>query len=165
MATKQVVIEIPKHSRVKYELDPSTGRLIVDRILHTPCSYSFNYGFIENTLGGDGDPIDAVVITEEPFHPLSTVECRAIGVILTEDEKGIDDKVLLVPCKDPDMGHVHDISDLSPHLLKKITFFFENYKKMENGKWSKTKDVLPAHDAYKIIAVGESVYSLKNPKV
>ena len=155
---RDVVIEIPRHSRVKYEVDIISGRLIVDRILHTPCAYSFNYGFIENTIGGDGDPLDAVVLTEEALFPLSTVKCRVVGVILTEDEKGVDDKLILVPCKDPDMDGVHDIADVSPHLLNKLTFFFENYKILEAGKWSKVLGVEGRDKVKKIIEQAEKLF-------
>lgn len=149
-----VIVEIPKNSKVKYEIDPESGKLMVDRILHTPCVYPFNYGYIPDTLGGDGDPLDAVVLTDEALYPTSIVKCRVIGVILTEDEKGVDDKLLLVPIKDPDNAHVHDISGVSPHSIEKLRFFFENYKSLEQGKWSKVKDIKGSEEAMRIIEEG-----------
>jgi len=135
-------IEISKGTNIKYEYEHNTHNLICDRVLHTPMMYTFNYGYIENTIGGDGDPIDAVVICDYPLFPTSLIKCRAIGLLETEDNEGIDEKVLLVPISkvDPTYNNINDISDIDISVLDKIKFFFENYKKLEKNKWVKVKE-------------------------
>lgn len=132
----EVLIEIPYHTNVKYELDEQ-GRIYVDRILSTSMVYPGNYGFIENTLAGDGDPIDALIINSTPFAPCSRVRCRIIGVLETRDENGQDEKILCVPIDkiDKKFGKYNDINDVSNGKLEMIKHFFENYKKLEQGKY------------------------------
>ncbi len=135
-----VIIEIPMNSDpVKYEFDKETGAIFVDRFIQVAMSYPCNYGFIPNTLGGDGDPIDVLVISSGPAMPGSVIKCRPIGVLMMQDESGEDEKILAVPIKkiDPAMDGMNDYNDLNPYLLKKIVHFFERYKDLEQDKWVK----------------------------
>ena len=129
-----VTIEIPKGSRNKYEVDHETGRIRLDRRLFTSTSYPVDYGFVENTLGEDGDPLDALVLLDEPTFPGCLILCRAIGMFRMQDEMGGDDKVLCVPAKDPRNKHLQDIHDVSEFDRLEIQHFFEVYKDLEPGK-------------------------------
>ncbi len=129
-----VVIEIPKGQRNKYEMDHDTGRIRLDRMLFTSTRYPADYGFIEQTLAEDGDPLDALVLLEEPTFPGCLIRCRAIGMFRMRDEKGGDDKVLCVPATDPRMAQLHDITDVSEFDRLEIHHFFEVYKALEPGK-------------------------------
>ena len=129
-----VTIEIPKGQRNKYEVDHKTGRIRLDRMLFTSTRYPHDYGFIEDTLADDGDPLDALVILDEPTFPGCLIHCRAIGMFRMRDEMGVDDKVLCVPATDPRMAHLRDISDVSDFDKLEIQHFFEVYKALEPGK-------------------------------
>lgn len=129
-----VVIEIPKGQRNKYEMDHDTGRIRLDRMLFTSTRYPADYGYVEDTLAQDGDPLDALVLLEEPTFPGCLIHCRAIGMFRMRDEKGPDDKVLCVPATDPRMAHLLDISDVSDFDRLEIQHFFEVYKALEPGK-------------------------------
>ena len=130
-----VLIEIPKGSRNKYEVDHESGRIRLDRMLFTATRYPADYGFIEGTLGEDGDPLDALVILQgDPLFPGVLVRCRTIGMFRMTDEKGGDDKVLCVPATDPRMAHLTDINDVSEFDRLEIQHFFETYKDLEPGK-------------------------------
>ena len=129
-----VTIEIPKGQRNKYEVDHDTGRIRLDRMLFTSTRYPHDYGFIEGTLGEDGDPLDALVILEEPTFPGCLIRCRAIGMFHMRDEKGGDDKVLCIPAGDIRSAQIQDISDISEFDLLEIQHFFETYKDLEPGK-------------------------------
>lgn len=129
-----VLIEIPKGSRNKYEVDHETGRIRLDRILFTATQYPADYGFIEGTLGQDGDPLDALVLLSEPTFPGCVVRARAVGMFRMTDEKGPDDKVLCVPAGDPRQSAIQDISDLKSFDLLEIQHFFTVYKDLEPGK-------------------------------
>jgi inorganic pyrophosphatase len=129
-----VVIEIPKGQRNKYEMDHETGRIRLDRMLFTSTRYPADYGFIENTLADDGDPLDALVVLDEPTFPGCLIRCRAIGMFRMRDEKGSDDKVLCVPATDPRMAHLRDITDVPDFDQLEIQHFFEVYKALEPGK-------------------------------
>jgi inorganic pyrophosphatase len=126
------VIEIPKGSKVKYELDKETGLLRVDRILHSAVHYPANYGFLPQTYCEDGDPLDVLVLGQEPVVPLCIVRARAIGVLSMSDDKGRDDKIIAVHVDDPEYEHYRDIAELSPHRLKELERFFLDYKVLEN---------------------------------
>jgi inorganic pyrophosphatase len=126
-----VVVEIPKGSRNKYEMDHATGRLRLDRALHSAVHYPTDYGFIENTLSDDGDPLDALVLLEEPTFPGCEVDVRPVGAFLMSDEKGGDEKILCVPLADPTWNHIVELDEVPPHLLKQIEHFFQIYKELE----------------------------------
>ncbi|MCA1218081.1 inorganic diphosphatase [Streptomyces sp. 8L] len=129
-----VTVEIPRGSRNKYEMDHELGRIRLDRLLFTSTRYPADYGYIEETLGRDGDPLDALVLVGEPTFPGCSIGCRAIGMFVMSDEKGPDEKVLCVPSHDPRMAHLRDISDLPKFDELEITHFFEVYKDLEPGK-------------------------------
>ncbi len=129
-----VTIEIPKGQRNKYELDHQSGRIRLDRMLFTSTRYPSDYGFIDDTLADDGDPLDALVLLEEPTFPGCLILCRAIGMFRMRDEKGADDKVLCVPATDPRMAHYADIEDVAEFDLLEIQHFFQVYKALEPGK-------------------------------
>jgi len=130
----EVVIEIPKGQRNKYEMDHETGRIRLDRMLFTSTRYPSDYGFIEDTLADDGDPLDVLVLLDEPTFPGCLITCRVIGMFRMRDEKGLDDKVLCVPAGDPRMGHLRDIDDVPSFDRLEIQHFFEVYKDLEPGK-------------------------------
>lgn len=129
-----VTIEIPKGNKNKYEMDHNTGRIRLDRTLFTSTMYPYDYGFVEGTLGEDGDPLDALVLVAEPTFPGCLIECRAIAMFKMHDENGGDDKVLCIPTADPRRNHMTDIVDLPPHMLLEIEHFFTVYKDLEPGK-------------------------------
>jgi inorganic pyrophosphatase len=129
-----VTIEIPAGSRNKYEMDHETGRIRLDRRLFTSTRYPHDYGFIDNTLGLDGDPLDALVFIEEPTFPGCLIRCRAIAMFRMTDEAGGDDKVLCVPSDDPRKDQFTDIGDLPEFDRLEIQHFFEVYKDLEPGK-------------------------------
>ena len=129
-----VLIEIPMGSRNKYEVDHHTGRIRLDRTLFTATQYPADYGYIENSLGEDGDPLDALVMVPEPTFPGCLIRSRPIGMFRMRDEKGGDDKVLCVPAADPRLEHLRDIHHLSEYLRLEIQHFFEVYKDLEPGK-------------------------------
>jgi inorganic pyrophosphatase len=129
-----VTVEIPKGQRNKYEVDHESGRIRLDRMLFTSTRYPADYGFIEGTLAPDGDPLDALVLLDEPTFPGCLIRCRAIGMFRMRDEKGGDDKVLCVAATDPRMAHLADIEDVSEFELLEIQHFFEVYKELEPGK-------------------------------
>ena len=131
-STITVVIEIPGGSRNKYELDPETGHIFLDRMLFTATRYPADYGFIEGTLGGDGDALDALVFVGEPTFPGCRIEVRVVGMFVMRDEKGMDEKVLCVPLRDPEWSYVQDLDDLRPTLLAEIEHFFSVYKDLED---------------------------------
>jgi inorganic pyrophosphatase len=131
----EVVIEIPRGSRNKYEIDHETGKIRLDRTLFTSTQYPADYGYIEHTLGADGDPLDALVLLQgDPLFPGVVVECRAIGMFRMTDEKGGDDKILAVPAKDPRLEHLRDIHHVPEFDRLEIQHFFEVYKDLEPGK-------------------------------
>jgi inorganic pyrophosphatase len=136
-----VVIEIPKGGVVKYELDKDTNCIFVDRILKTPMAYPINYGYIPGTHADDGDPLDAMVLGDYAFAPGSVVECEAVGVMMMEDESGVDEKILMRPKAkiDASLAHINDIEDVSSLTKQKIEHFFQRYKDLDEGKWAKTQ--------------------------
>ncbi len=133
-----VVVEIPRGSRNKYEIDHETGKIFLDRRLFTATTYPADYGFIPDTLGGDGDPLDALVLLEDPVYPGVWVEARPVGVLYMVDEAGQDAKIICVPPREPRWSDVFDIGDLTPQLVSEIQHFFEVYKALEPGKSSST---------------------------
>ncbi len=135
-----VTIEIPKGQRNKYEVDHETGRVRLDRYLYTPMAYPADYGFIEDTLGEDGDPLDALVLLPAPLFPGVLVEARPVGMFKMVDEAGGDDKVLCVPAGDNRWDRIQDIGDVQAFELEAIKHFFVHYKDLEPGKFVKAAD-------------------------
>ncbi len=145
-----VIIEVPKGSKNKYELDKETGLLKLDRVLFSAVHYPANYGFIPRTFCDDGDPLDALVLGQEPVHPLTIVEARAIGVMRMRDEKGLDDKIVAVSIGDPAFKEYIDHTQLPNHVLREIRRFFEDYKVLEQ-KQVVVEDLLGPSDALRLI--------------
>jgi len=129
-----VTVEIPRGSKNKYEFDHKTGRIRLDRTLFTSTQYPSDYGFIEGTLGLDGDPLDALVLLPEATFPGALIECRAIGMFRMRDEHGGDDKVICVPANDYRQENLQDIHDIPEYQLLEIQHFFTVYKDLEPGK-------------------------------
>ena len=132
--TFDVTIEIPKGTKNKYEMDHTTGRIRLDRTLFTSTQYPYDYGFVEGTLGEDGDPLDALVLVPEPTFPGCLIECRAVAMFRMRDEMGGDDKVLCIPTADTRQNNIVDIGSVSEMLLLEIEHFFTVYKDLEPGK-------------------------------
>ncbi len=132
--TFDVTIEIPRGTKNKYEMDHETGRIRLDRTLFTSTQYPYDYGYIEGTLGEDGDPLDAMVLLQEPTFPGCLIECRAIAMFQMQDEMGGDDKVLCVPTADHRRDYLRDIDDVGNLTLMEIEHFFTVYKDLEPGK-------------------------------
>ena len=129
-----IVVEIPKGSRNKYEVDHETGEIWLDRMLFTSMQYPADYGYIDGTLGGDGDPLDALVFVGEPTFPGCRIRARPVGLFRMQDEKGEDEKILCVPLRDPMWSHVGDLGGLPLTLLNEIEHFFQVYKDLEGHK-------------------------------
>jgi inorganic pyrophosphatase len=126
-----VVVEIPKGSKIKYEFDKETGLLRVDRILYSAVHYPANYGFLPQTFCDDGDPLDALVLGQEPVVPACVLRARAIGVLGMRDEKGQDDKIIAVHVDDPEYAYYRDVAELPPHRMREVERFFADYKTLE----------------------------------
>jgi inorganic pyrophosphatase len=125
------VIEIPKGSKMKYEVDKNTGMLMLDRVLYSSVHYPANYGFIPQTHADDGDPLDVLVLMQEPVYPLTIVRARAVGGLKMRDDKGEDDKIVAVAVDDPAYAHYTEVSQLPPHVLLELKRFFQDYKALE----------------------------------
>ena len=147
------LIEIPNGSNIKYEIEKDSGAVVVDRILYSAMYYPANYGFVPNTLADDGDPADILVINENSFQAGSVIACRLIGVLVMEDEAGMDEKLVAVPVTkiDPTYDDVESLEDLPKATLNKIKNFFETYKILEPNKWVKVKDFKGKDEATKIL--------------
>ena len=144
------VIEIPKGSKTKYELDKETGVLRLDRVLFTATHYPQNYGFIPRTYGEDNDPLDVLVLCSEPIHPLVLVQCFPIGMINMQDSGKHDEKIIAVPCTDPTYTGIQSVNDLPSHLFAEIEHFFTVYKQLE-GKRTSVDTVNGRDEAVKAI--------------
>ena len=152
-----VVIEIPKGSTNKYELDKETGLLRLDRVLYSAVYYPADYGFIPRTFCDDGDPLDVLVLGQEPVYPLTIVESRAIGVMRMRDEKGVDDKIVAVSVRDPSYADYTDQAQLPPHMLRQVRRFFQDYKVLEQ-KQVLIEDLLGPEEALVIITEALELY-------
>ncbi|KAL0739807.1 hypothetical protein Bca4012_081320 [Brassica carinata] len=144
------VVEITKGSKVKYELDKKTGLIKVDRILYSSVVYPHNYGFIPRTLCEDNDPLDVLVLMQEPVLPGCFLRARAIGLMPMIDQGEMDDKIIAVCADDPEYKHFTDIKQLAPHRLSEIRRFFEDYKKNEHKEVA-VNDFLPSEKAHEAI--------------
>ena len=154
----EVVVEIPKGSRNKYEIDHETGHVWLDRHLFTATAYPLDYGYVEHTLGEDGDPLDALVLLDEPTFPGCHVNGRPVGVFWMTDEAGPDAKILVVPNGDPRWDHVQDIGDVSEHLKAEILHFFSIYKDLEPSKTAMVEQWHDRRAAWDEIASARAAY-------
>ena len=151
-------IEVAEKSRMKYEWDHTRNSLILDRVLHSAVFYPHNYGFIPETLCDDGDPLDVLVMCQEPLIPGCIVDVRPICYMIMEDEKGRDEKLLAVVNKDPLYSHINDMNDIPKHVLKEISQFFETYKLLEKEKWSKVGSWHDKKDSFELIEQSKQHY-------
>ena len=152
------VIEIPKGSKKKYELDKETGYLMLDRILYTSTHYPANYGFIPRTYGDDKDPLDVLLLCAETLEPMTLVKAKPIGVISMMDNGQGDEKIIAVPSNDPTYNHYDDISQLPQHIFDEMSHFFTVYKNLE-GKQTAVNEVMGRENAIEIIkkAIGDYI--------
>jgi len=163
-----VIIEIPMNSEpVKYEVDKSSGAIFVDRVLTTPMRYPCNYGYVPKTLGGDGDPIDVLVIMPVPLIPGSVIRCRPIGMLNMTDEAGEDTKLVAVPVSNVFPGYrgIDSVRDLPELTLDRIAHFFEHYKDLEKGKWVKIEGWRSAEEAKREILLSVERYNVAPEKM
>lgn len=151
-----VMIEIPMGTNIKYEFDKEMEAMVVDRFSKTSMDYPCNYGFIPETMSGDGDPVDVLVLSEYSIAPGMIIHVKPIGMLEMEDESGVDAKVLAVPGVKGDLtyGEMNDISDVPEAIKAKIKHFFEHYKDLDEGKWVKLKDWLGKDAALEEIRKG-----------
>ena len=157
------VIEITKGSRKKYELDKETGFLLLDRILYTSTHYPANYGFIPRTFADDGDPLDVLVLCDEPIYPMTLMRVYPIGVMRMIDGGALDDKIIAVPFSDPTYNHIRSIDELPAHIFDEMMHFFSVYKQLEN-KQTAVKELFRAEEAEQIIADCIEAYNKKFEK-
>ncbi|WP_459169540.1 inorganic diphosphatase [Natronospora cellulosivora (SeqCode)] len=153
----EVFVEIPKGSNNKYEFDKERGMFKLDRVLYSPVYYPADYGFLENTLADDGDPLDAMVLTSFPTFPGCLIESRIIGMFIMEDEKGRDEKILGVPVGDPRFKNTKSIDDLEEHILKEFEHFFSVYKNLEEKEVT-IQGWVGVEEAIKVIAQAKENY-------
>jgi inorganic pyrophosphatase len=146
-----VIVEIPKGSRNKFEMNHDTGRIKLDRMLFSSVHYPADYGFIEGTLGGDGDPLDALVLVDEPTFPGCEIEVRPVGVFKMYDEKGEDEKILTVPVSDPHWNEITRLDEVSGGLRREIEHFFTIYKDLEPNKQTRIEGWDDEATAWKLI--------------
>lgn len=154
--TIEVVIEIPRGSRNKYEIDEDTGAVKLDRVLYSSVHYPTDYGFIPDTRADDGDHLDVLVITEEPTVPGCHVQARPVGVLKMRDEKGEDYKIIAVPVADPRFDGIDELSELHPHWLREIENFFDVYKTLEPEKAVDIDGWGDQHEAWAAIAASRT---------
>lgn len=147
MSTVQVIIEIPRDSHNKYEYDHSNHVIKLDRHLVVSMGYPAEYGFIPDTLAGDGDPLDALVLTEYPTFPGCLIEAKILGMCIMTDENGEDAKLITVPAYDPLWRNATDITDVPKHILDRISHFFSVYKDLDEGKWMKVENYVGRAEA------------------
>lgn len=151
------IIEVPMGSKNKYELDKETGLLMLDRVLYSAVYYPANYGFIPRTFCDDGDPLDVLVLGQEPVHPLTIVAARAIGALRMKDEKGIDDKIIAVSVLDPAVAEYTDHQQLPSHTMLQIQRFFQDYKALEH-KEVMVEDFMGPEEAVDLVRGGLDLY-------
>jgi inorganic pyrophosphatase len=156
----QAIVEIPKGSRAKYEIDKESGLIKLDRVLHGSMVYPTHYGIIPRTLFDDGDPLDVLVITQVPFVPLTLVSVRIIGLMRMIDQNIPDDKLIAVVDKDPACAHIQELSDFSSHFFTELKHFFENYTRLE-GKLVQVPEFLGKAEAYESLVKSERMYREK----
>ncbi|WP_394951422.1 inorganic diphosphatase [uncultured Helicobacter sp.] len=155
-----VVIEIPYGSNIKYEVDKESGAVVVDRVMYGAMFYPANYGFVPNTLSDDGDPADVLVLNEYPLQAGSVIKARLIGVLIMEDESGVDEKLISVPVSkiDPRYDKIKSLEDLPQITLDRIKNFFETYKTLEPNKWVKVQGFKDKQEAQRILQISIDNY-------
>lgn len=151
------VIEVPRGSKNKYELDKATGLLRLDRVLYSAVHYPANYGFLPRTYCEDGDPLDVLILCQEPVIPLTIMRGRPIGVITMTDEEGRDDKIIAVAADDPEFSHYEDVQELPPHRLREIQQFLKDYKSLE-GRRARVGPLHGSSDARRVIRKAVRTY-------
>lgn len=151
------IIEIPRGSRAKFEIDKETGLIKLDRVIYASMYYPLNYGFIPQTLGEDGDPLDIVVLTQVSVVPLCLIPSKVIGVMQMIDRGESDEKIIAVAEHDPSVSHINDMADLPHHLISELRHFFENYKTLEN-KEVVINEFLPKENAFAVIEDSLELY-------
>jgi len=155
------LIEIPKGSNIKYEVDHDTGVIFVDRVLYTAFTYPFDYGIIPQTWYYDCDPVDIMVLSRASVFPGCVVPAKPIGFVRMRDEAGVDNKILAVPAKDPYFEMFNDVSDVAVGVLSEVKHFLEHYKDLEPGKWVKVEGWDGADIAKEEIKKAISMYKEK----
>ena len=158
-----MIVEIPFSTNIKYEYDEKLKLLRCDRLLSTSMIYPGNYGFIPNTMGGDNDPIDILLVSNIKLTPGCVVNVKIIGLLETEDEKGKDEKIICVPHEDVDINslNINNLDDINENILLKIKFFFENYKKLEKNKFTKVNNFINKEEAICLYNDSNKLYKLK----
>ena len=151
MDSVNVIVEIPRFSQNKYEYDHENHTIKLDRHLNVAMGYPAEYGFIPDTLGGDGDPLDALVLTEFPTFPGCLIESKILGMCIMTDENGRDEKLITVPSYDKKWKDATDITDVPQEILDRIRHFFTVYKDLDEGKWVKVENYAGRADALKVL--------------
>ena len=154
------IIEIPRGSKNKYELDKKTGLLKLDRVLYSSVHYPANYGFLPHTYCDDNDPLDVLVLCQEPITPRCIVYARPVGCLTMRDDQGKDDKIIAVPVDDPEYTQVHDVRDLAPHRMLELRQFMLDYKRLEN-KEVDVEEMEGASVAKRVIREAAALYKEK----
>ena len=155
-----VIVEIPRGSANKYEIDKATGVIKLDRVMHTAQHFPFDYGFVPQTLWHDGDPLDVIILTTHPLAPGILVEVRPVAIMSMNDSGDEDDKIIAVPVSDPRWSKVTDIKDVNEHTLREIEHFYSTYKHLQNKKVA-VKGFKGADEAKKAFAEGIALYKAK----
>jgi inorganic pyrophosphatase len=159
-----VLVEIPKGSRNKYEFDPRVNRIRLDRMLFTATGYPGDYGFVPDTLAEDGDPIDALLLLQEPTFPGCLVRARIIAVFWMQDEEGPDAKLLCVPADDPRHAHLQELEDVPIHQIAEIWHFFDIYKALEPNKSTETRGWERRRDALRALEEAQQRFAAARPQ-
>lgn len=157
-----VVVEIPRGSDIKYEINAKTGKLKVDRVIGSALVYPYSYGYIPETLADDGDALDMMVLSIKKFKTKQILEVRPIGVLSMEDENGRDEKILVIPVNESDyeFSQMTDLTDLNLSVMEKIDIFFKHYKEMDKKRWSKVHQLKNKQEAFKIIKRCRNKYKI-----
>lgn len=162
--TLDMIVEIPFNSSVKYEFDKELDKMRCDRLLTTSMLYPGNYGYIPNTLSGDGDPLDILLVCDYAIYPGTVVEVKVIGILLTADEKGKDEKLIAVPSNSVDASFkdINTLDDLGTMIKKRIYHFFEHYKDIDDNKWVKIEGFRNTEEALDIYNISCNIYQTHN---
>lgn len=158
------IVEITQNTKVKYEYDKKYNKIRCDRILNIPLIYPGNYGYIPNTLSLDNDPLDILIINTYDLIPNTIINSKIIGVLLTEDECGTDEKIIAVPCNivDINSSNINDINDINENILNNIKYFFTHYKDNDKSKWVKVGEFKNKSEALKILALSKKRFEKNN---